>query len=35
MFSGFDTGELWPSAKLAKVTFCRTWFFTKILFFWP
>jgi len=24
-----SAGELWPSAKIAKVTFCGTWFFTK------
>jgi len=22
--------QVWPSANMAKVTFCRTWFFIKI-----
>jgi len=28
-------GELWHSSKMAKVTFCATWFFTKICAFEP
>ena len=28
-------GELWPLAKLAKVTFCGTWIFAQFLIFEP
>jgi len=28
-----SAGELWPSAKMAKITFCRTWFLPKFCLF--
>jgi len=30
-----SAGELWPLGKMAKITLCRTLFFTQILIFEP